>query len=90
MIKLSDEVERLKNVAIKPHWGDDEGARIIAVERIATYGVATIPILLEISKRADSYLTKHCATECVLKLQSSDGTKNLNPTSSAISMWEGH
>jgi len=88
LIKLSDEVERLKNVAIKPHWGDDEGARIIAVERIATYGVATIPILLEISKRADSYLTKHCATECLLKLQSSEGTKNLKL--STVSVWEGH
>ena len=76
LAELSKEVQRLKNIAIKPRWAADEGARIIAVERIATYGLAAIPVLLEISDTADSYLAKHCALECLLKLRNIEADSN--------------
>ena len=63
------EIERLKNVAIKPRWGSDETARATAVDVIASYGVRVIPILIEITQRADSRITQHRANEWILRLR---------------------
>ena len=63
------EIERLKNVAIRPRWGSDETARATAVDAIASYGVRVIPILIEITQRADSKITQQRANEWILKLR---------------------
>ena len=56
MSDLSDdgrrEIERLKNVAIKPHWASDAFAQIMAIDVISRYGIEAIPALTEISEQA--------------------------------------
>ena len=60
---LSDErkreVERLKKVAIKPHWASDTFAQATAIDVIATHGIAAIPPLIEISQQAFGATRKH-------------------------------
>ncbi len=68
-IENKREIERLKNVAINPRWASDEGARITAIDVIATYGILVIPILLEISQRV-SGLTRVHALDCMTELES--------------------
>jgi hypothetical protein len=53
------EIERLKRVAIKPHWASDTYAQAIAIDVIAAYGVLAVPALLEISQQAFGQTRKH-------------------------------
>jgi hypothetical protein len=62
-------IERLKNVAIKPRWAADQLARQVAVDVIATYGASVIPVLLEISKRADDTQTRERAIAWLMKIR---------------------
>jgi hypothetical protein len=62
-------IDRLKNVAIKPRWAADQLARQVAVDVIAAYGVSVVPVLLEISKRADSAQTQERAIAWLMKLR---------------------
>ena len=62
------EVDRVKQIVIKPRWSSDDLARAFAVDLIARYGVSILPELSEISQRTDSVLTQKKALEWITKL----------------------
>jgi len=57
--KQKREIERLKNVAIRPHWASDTLAQAVAIEVIASHGIAAVPALFEISERAVGLTRRH-------------------------------
>ena len=76
------EVERLKNVVIKPRWSADPGARSMAIDRIATYGSLAVPALNEISERTDDSQIRKQALNWLTKLSLS-----LRPETQGASPW---
>ena len=81
MMALSDErkreIERLKNVVIKRHWASDAFAQSTAIDVIATYGIAAIPALIEISQHTVG-LTRQHALDRITHLNSPNS--NLSQT----------
>ena len=71
------EIERLKIVAIKPHWASDDLALVMAVDAIAAYGTASIPALLEISAATTS-VARERANEWLANLKT-DGPLETMP-----------
>jgi len=79
MVFFSDapkhEVERLKKVAIKPHWASDPYAQTIPIDVIASYRISSIPALTEISQQTFGLARKHAL----------DRISQLNPVSGGLS-----
>lgn len=63
------EIERMKNVAIRPRWAWDTLAQIIAIDVIAAHGESAIPALNEITNRAGSTLIRNYALERLTRLR---------------------